>query len=189
MTVLMAGNAQFGRILAVVGAGVLAVSVFLPWYSVRLSADGTAYAQVALNAAAQRYGNSTLQAEANSIGSTFTNATGHQIATVTAHEYLKTISVVLLILAAVAFLGALLWLAEVEEPVRVSGGQIAAVGGVALLLVLYRMVDHPSTEFFSLSLGWGIWLALLSSVAVVAGGLLGRTPSQSSREVAIAPLA
>jgi hypothetical protein len=184
----MTGTPQLGRVLAVAGAAVLAVSVFLPWYSVAITPGGAAYAQVALNSAAQRYGNATLQAEANTIGTSISSVAGHQVATVTAHQLLKTVSVVLLILAALAFLGALMWLAEIEEPIEVDGGQVAAVGALALLLVLFRMVDRPSVAFFSLSLSWGVWLALLSSVAVVAGGLLGRAPKQRGVETPFAPV-
>jgi len=182
----MSGTSQLGRVLAVAGAAVLAVSVFLPWYSVTITSGGAALAQAELNSAAQRYGNAALQAEVNTVGTTFSAAAGHQIATLSAHQLLKTLSVVLLILAALAFLGALMWLAQIEEPLEVDGAQIAAVGALALLLVLFRMVDHPSVAFLSLSLSWGAWLAFLSCVAIVAGGLLGRTPKQRRVEASFA---
>lgn len=184
----MSGNPKLGRVVAVAGAAVLAVSIFLPWYSVAITSGGAAYAQAALNDAAQRYGNATLQAEANSVGTSFTSVAGHQVATVSAHQLLKTVSVVLLTLAALAFIGALMWLAEIEKPLEVDGGQVAAVGALALLFVLFRMVDRPSVPFFSLSLGWGIWLALLSSAAIVAGGLLGRAAKQPPTRTAFAPV-
>ena len=43
-----------------------------------------------------------------------------------------------------------------------------------MLFVLYRMVSPPAgqADLVSLSLSWGIWLALLSAVAIVAGGIL-----------------
>ena len=43
-----------------------------------------------------------------------------------------------------------------------------------MLFVLYRMVSPPAgqVDLVSLSLSWGIWLALLSTVAIVAGGIL-----------------
>jgi len=188
MNRLMTGTPQLGRVVAVAGAAVLAVSIFLPWYSVAITSGGAAYAQAALTDAAQRYGNATLQADANTIGTSFTSVAGHQVATVTAHQLLKTISIVLLILAALAFVGALMWLAEIEEPLEVDGGQVAAVGALAFLFVLFRMVDRPSVAFFSLSLSWGIWLALLSSAAVVVGGLTGRAPKQRPVQTAFAPV-
>jgi hypothetical protein len=160
----------------VTGGAMLALSVFLPWYSVGITAGGAAYAQQAINAVAQRYGNASFQAAATNIGAQFPTLAGHQLGTVSAHQILKTISVLLLILAAMAFVGGLLWLVEADAPIQVNGGQVAAVGAIATLFVLFRLVDHPgpSAPFISLSLSWGIWLAFLSSLAIVIGGLIGR---------------
>jgi hypothetical protein len=162
----------------------LALSVFLPWYSVGLTASGAAYAQETINDVAKQFGNSTLQGAAQNIGAQFPSLAGHQIATVSAHQILHTISVLLLLLAGAAFLGALIWMTEANAPMQVSGGQVAAVGAVATLLVLFRMVDHPGqgVAFVSLSLSWGIWLALLSSLAIVVGGLIGSRREAAPRE-------
>ena len=156
-------------------AAILGLSIFLPFYSVRITASGAAYAQQAMKIAAARYGNATLQNQANAIGSSFSSVAGRQVATLSAHQVLKNISVILLLLAALAFLGALIWLTGASSQLEVSGGQVAAVGAVATLLVLYRMVDRPGTplNLYSLSLGWGAWLASLSSAAIVLGGLIG----------------
>jgi hypothetical protein len=164
-----------GPIVAVTAAALLALSIFFPWYSVRITASGAAYAQQALKIAAAQYGNATLQNEANTIGSSFSNVAGRQVATLSAHQLLKNISLILLLLAGLSFLGALIWLTDGSGTLEVSGGQVAAVGTVATLLVLYRMVDPPGTRLgaYSLSLGWGAWLALISSAAVVVGGLIG----------------
>jgi hypothetical protein len=169
-------NSRVGHVVAVSGAALLAVSVFLPWYSITITASGAAYAQSALDQVARQYGNPALQAEATTVGAQFAAVAGHHLATVTAHQSLHTVSVLLLALAALAFFGALMWLAEISEPIEVDGGQIAAVGVVAALLVLFRIVDHPATpgQLVSLSTSWGIWLALLSSFAIIAGGLIGR---------------
>ena len=173
---MVESRSRFGPAVAVTGGAVLALSVFLPWYSVGITPGGAAYAQQQINAVAQQYGNSTLQAAATSIGAQFPTLAGHSLGTVSAHQILKTISVVLLILAALAFLGGLLWLVEADAPIQINGGQVAAVGAIATLFVLFRMVEHPgpSAAFVSLSLSWGIWLAFLSSLAIVAGGLLGQ---------------
>jgi hypothetical protein len=170
-------RSRLGPIVSVSGAATLAVSVFLPWYSVTITADGAATAQQTLSAVAERYGNADLQAAVNALGAGFTTLAGHQVTTVSAHQLLKTIGVVLVLLAALAFFGALVWLAELDEVMHVDGGQVAAVGAVATVCVLYRMVDRPAPalDAFSLSLTWGAWLALGSSVAIVAGALVGRT--------------
>ena len=52
----------------------------------------------------------------------------------------------LLLLAALSFLGALVWLTGASGTLEVSGGQVAAVGAVATLLVLYRMVNRVTTR-------------------------------------------
>ena len=182
-------RARLGRAVSVAAAALLAVSVFLPWYSVSITADGAAFAQQALDQAAREYGNATLQAEANAVGASFSLVAGHRVATLSAHQSLKTISVILLILAALSFLGALLWLAEIDEPISVTGGQVAAVGALALLLVFYRLVDPPyaAVRYFSLSSSWGVWLALLSSAGIVAGALLGRAQEPPARPAAVTP--
>ena len=164
---------RLGSFVSVVGAAVLAVSVFLPWYGVTLTAGGVASAQQALNNVAQQYGNTTFQTQAKAIGLGFSAFSGHQLATLSAHQALKYINVILLILAAIAFLVALLRLAGASDSAQTSGGQVALVGLVAGVCVLFRMVDRPAPlePVFSLSLGWGIWLALAGSAAIVVGGL------------------
>ncbi len=178
---------RLGSFISVVGAAVLAVSVFLPWYGVALTSDGAASAQQALNNVAQQYGNTAFQTEAKTIGLSFSAFAGHQVTTLTAHQALKYISVILLILAAIAFLAALLRLAGVSELSQTSGGQVASVGILATVCVLFRMVDRPAPveEVFSLSLSWGIWLALAGSTAIVIGSLWStltsrKTPSTKS---------
>jgi len=169
-------RARLGLVGAALGAALLAVSVFMPWYGITITPAGAAYAQGALSDAAARYGNANLQAEAATVGSSFSSVAGHQLGTVSAHEVLKTVSIVLLVLAALAGIGALLWLAEIETPIEVSPGQIATVGVLATLVVVFRMVDRPSgaEQLFALSLGWGSWLALLSSLAIVGGAAAAR---------------
>ena len=175
----MAADRQgFGPFLSAIGAALLGVSVFLPWYSLTLTASGAASAQQALANVAQQFGNATFQAEASTVGAGFSEFAGRPLATVSAHELLKDISVMLLALAALSLLGALSRLAGSSAPIEAGGGQIAVVGIVATLFVLYRMVELPlpQEDFVSLNLSWGIWLALISSVAIVARGLWPAPP-------------
>ena len=164
---------QFGFLLAALGAAVLAVSVFLPWYGVSITASGAAAAQQQLAGVAQQYGNATFQAGANQLGAEFSSIAGRQLATVSAHDVLKNISVILLVLAGLSLLASLLRLAGLSG-LEAGGGQIAVAGGLAGLFVLFRMVSPPGAQvdLVSLSLSWGIWLALLSASAIVVGGLL-----------------
>jgi hypothetical protein len=161
---------RIGALIAAVGAALLAVSVFQPWYALKLTASGVASAQDALEKMALQYGNSAFQSQVTGLGSRFGALAGHQVATLSAHQALKYLHVVLLILAAVAFVLALWHLAG--APTQAGGGQIALIGLTATLCVLFRMLDKPAPqeEVFSLSLSWGIWLALGSSVAILVGG-------------------
>ncbi len=165
-----------GSLVAAVGAALLAVSVFQPWYSVKLTAGGIASAQQTINNLAVQYGNTAFQSQARGLGASFGALAGHQVATLSAHQALKYLHVVLLILAAAAFVGALLHLAGSSQPTQASGGQIALIGVMATLCVLFRMVDRPASqeEVFSLSLSWGAWLALGSCLAIVVGGVWSR---------------
>jgi hypothetical protein len=159
-----------GLLISALGSAVLAVSVFLPWYSVSITPAGAAEAQQQFAVVAQQYGNADLQAMANQIGAQFNSVAGRPLTTVSAHQALKDISVILLLLAGVSLLASLLRLAGVFE---VGGGQIALVGFAAALCVLFRMLSPPGTHtgLISLSLGWGSWVALLSAAAIIGGGL------------------
>jgi CDP-diglyceride synthetase len=178
---------RLGSLVSAVGAALLAVSVFLPWYGVTLTAGGVASAQQALNNVAQQYGNATFQTQAKAIGLGFSAFTGHQVTTLSAHQALKYLNVILLILAGIAFLVTLLRLAGASESSQTGGGQVALVGLLATICVLFRMVDRPAPleQVFSLSLAWGIWLALVGSAAIVIGSLWStlrgsQNPSASS---------
>ena len=173
-------RAPLGLLIAALGAAVLAVSVFLPWYGVSITASGAASAQQELSTVAQQYGNASFQTGASQFGAEFSSLAGRQLATVSAHDVLKDISPILLVLAAVSLLASLLRLAGVAGLLDAGGGQIALAGGTAALFVLFRMLAGPGgqTDLVSLSLSWGIWLALLGAAAIVAGGLSGSTQTR-----------
>ncbi len=178
-------RSQLGFLIAALGAAVLAVSVFLPWYGVSITASGAASAQQELATVAQQYGNTTFQTGASELGAEFSSLTGRQLTTVSAHQALKDISAILLVLAGVSLLASLLRLAGITGMLEAGGGQIALAGSVAALFVLYRMLKPPGaeTDLVSLSLNWGIWLALLSAGAIVVGGLVSAS-GQSRRHPA-----
>ncbi len=171
---------SLGLLVSALGAAVLAVSMFLPWYSVSITPTGAAEAQQQFATVAQQYGNANLQTMANQIGAQFSSVAGRPIATVSAHQALKDISKILLLLAGVALLASLLALADVVE---VGGGQIALVGFAATLCVLFRMLSPPGTQtgLISLSLGWGAWVALAAAGAIVGGALWRPFAGQSER--------
>jgi hypothetical protein len=185
--VMVEDRSAIGFLISSLGAAVLAVSVFLPWYGVSITAAGAASAQQMLTSVAQEYGNATLQAAASQVGAGFGSVAGRQLTTVSAHEALKYISAILLLLAAISLIGSLLRLADLSDLVDVGGGQIGLVGVAAALCVLFRMVVRPASEsdLVSLSLSWGIWLALLGAAAIIVGGLWsasgqnGRRPARN----------
>lgn len=168
-----------GLLVSALGSAVLAVSMFLPWYSLSITAAGAAAAQQQLTTVAQQYGNPSMQALADQIGAGFGSVAGRTILTLSAHQALKDISLVLLLLAGVALLASLLRLAAVVE---VGGDQIALVGFVAVLCVLFRILSPPGThtDLVAYSRSWGCWLALAAAVAIVGGGLWTPSSGQSS---------
>ncbi len=178
-------RAARGLLIAALGAAVLAVSVFLPWYGVSITAAGATSAQEQLASAAQQYGNTTFQTAASEVGATFGSLAGRQLATVSAHDVLKDLSPMLLVLAGAALLASLLRLAGIPGLLEAGGGQIALAGSAAALCVLFRMLAPPNaqTDLVSLSLSWGVWLALLGAVAIVVGGLVSGS-SQTRRRPA-----
>jgi len=175
---------RIGSLIAAVGAPLLAVSVFQPWYALSVTAAGATSAQQAFSKLAVQFGNAALQSQAQGVASRFNALAGRQVATLSADQALKYAHIVLLILAAAAFVSALSRLAGVSQ---VSDGQIALIGLTATICVLFRMVAKPvaAEEVFSLSLSWGSWLALGSSLAIAVGGVWPRltrsaTPSAAT---------
>ncbi len=171
----MAGDRpRYGLLISALGAIVLAVSVFLPWYGVSFTADGLAFAQQAGDQAAAQFGNATLQSYMGEFHASLSSLAGHQFMALSAHQALKDLNVVLLLLAGLAIVIALMALAGSDS--SSSGGHrapLALLGVIAAVCVLYRMVDPPSPagNFLALALREGAWLALLGSVAIVAGAL------------------
>jgi hypothetical protein len=178
-------RAPIGFLIATLGAVVLAISVFQPWYGVSITASGAASAQQELATATQQYGNATSQAMARQIGAQFGALTGRQLATVSGHGASKNVSRLLLALASISLIASLLRLVGFTGLLEAGGGQIATAGGTAALLVLFRMLSPPgaATGLVSLSLSWGIWLALLGAAAIVAGGFLAGSAQPRRRPV------
>jgi hypothetical protein len=171
----MAGDRpRYGLLISALGAVVLAVSVFLPWYGLSFTAAGLAFAQQVGDQAVSQFGNAALQGYLSEFHANLSSLAGHQFAALSAHQALKDMNVVLLLLAGAAIAIALMALAGVGS-LSVDGHRapLALLGILAALCVLYRMVDPPSPAagLLALSLREGAWLALLGSAAMVAGAL------------------
>lgn len=176
-------NAPVGLLIAALSAVVLALSVFAPWYGVTITASGAAAAKAELATVAQQYGNVTFQMRANGVGAQFSSLAGHQVATVSAHQSMGKVSLILLVLAGIALLASLLRLADMRGLLFATGSQIALVGAVAFAVVFFRVLVHPGAGvgLVAFSPSWGIWLALLSAAAVSAGGLIAGSDRPSTR--------
>jgi hypothetical protein len=169
---------RYGLLVSAFGAIVLAVAVFLPWYGVSFTAAGIAFAQQAGSEAAAQFGNATLQSYMGEYHATLSTLAGHQLTALSAHQALKDLNVVLLLLAGVAIVIALLALAgagfsSVSSP---DGHRrpLALLGLLAAACVLFRILDPPTPAggVIALSLREGAWLALLGSVAMIVGAFL-----------------
>jgi hypothetical protein len=165
---------RYGLLLSALGSIVLAVSVFLPWYGVSLTAGGVGYAQQLSGQVVARYGNAQLQSYAGEVHAGIGSLAGHQLIAVSAHQALKQINVLLLIAASVAILLSLFSLARGEGPDTGGGGMsISGLGLFAAVFVVFRMIDppNPASGLLSLSLREGPWLALAGTAAMVIGGV------------------
>jgi hypothetical protein len=189
-------RSRYGLLGAAFGAVLLAVSVFLPWYGVSLTASGVAYAQQLGDQVAAQFGNAALQSQLGTWHTAVGSLAGHQVATVSAHQAFSHLSIVLLVLAGLALLDALFPLARAGGLGDGAGRALAVLGGIATLCVLFRMVVRPASfdGLLSLSLREGAWLSLLGALMMLGGGLWRpsmrspRAPSEDRVEDALARL-
>jgi hypothetical protein len=163
-------RASYRLVVAALGAVLLAVAVFLPWYGVSFTAHGVSFVQQAGDQAAAQYGNAALRSYLGTFHASLAGLAGHQFGAVTAHEALKQINVVLLIVAGVGIVIALVGLAGSESSAEANRGPLALLGALAGALVLFRILVPPSAG------GGGEGLLALS----VREG--GKEPSQADLE-------
>lgn len=165
------------------------MSVFLPWYGLSFTSRGVAGMGQLGHEAVSKYGNALLQSEWGALQAGFSALAGRELGTLSAHQTLHTISVLLLVLAGVAVLLALRPLAgRATSLPEVGHGWIAAIGALAGGLVLYRIVSPPVPEvgFVAMSVQTGAWVALSGAALMAAGGLWprpGARPGGSERDL------
>ncbi|HMD56874.1 MAG TPA: hypothetical protein VKG82_05325 [Solirubrobacteraceae bacterium] len=180
-------RSRYGLFAAALGAALLAVSVFLPWYGVSLTAQGVSLAQSVSNQIAEQFGNATLRADLIPFHASLGALVGQQVGTVSAHQAFKYMSIVLIVLAALALLDSLSALARASALDDGAGASLVLLGAIASLCVLYHIVYPPSSfgGVVSLSLRAGAWLSLLGALLILGGGLWGRVraamPAPESR--------
>jgi hypothetical protein len=184
----MAGErSRYGLMVSALGAVVLAVSVFLPWYGISFTPAGISFAQHVGAQVVSQYGNAAAQSYAGAFHADLSNLAGQQFASVDAHDALKNLSILLLALAGLALLDALFPLARASGPIPAGAGRsVVLLGCVACLCVGFRMLSPPSPagNLIDLSVREGAWLALLGSLTMVIGGLWPRYQPSTPRSAA-----
>lgn len=165
---------RYGLAVSALGAIAIIVAVFLPWYGVSFTVSGIATAQRVGDQVAAQYGNAAMQSAIASMHANLGGLAGHEIASLSAHQALSTMNVVLLVLAG---LGCAIALLALAGPAAASSEAnrlpLAVLGLLAGACILFRIVDPPTPAggFFALSLREGAWFALLGAAAIVAGAL------------------
>jgi hypothetical protein len=176
-------RSRYGLMVSALGAILLAISVFLPWYGVSFTAAGVAAAQQISQQVVSEFGNATLQSYTSGLHSSLAGLAGHEFTALSAHQSLKYLNVVLLVIAGLALLDVMLPLARPLPSIPDgAGGSAVLLGVVAAVGVLFRMVDRPVPVegLLSLSLREGAWLALLGAITMVLGGMWPRVTSASA---------
>jgi len=167
---MVGDRSRYGLAVSALGAIVLSVSVFLPWYAVSLAPQAAADASRRLVPLSYQ-----------------------RLELVSGQHALNDLSVVLLVLAGLAILDALVPLARAHAPLPGgAGGSVLLLGAVASACVLYRMIDPPAAvggQLLVHSLREGAWLGLLGALAIVLGGMWPRYRDLQGATVPDAPRA
>jgi hypothetical protein len=185
---MVANRSRYGLLVATLGAVLLAVAVFLPWYGLSFTSTGVSYIQQFGNQVASEYGNAQLQSYVAGLHPTISALAGHQFAAVSAHEVLKDMNIALLILAALGLIDALMPLVLSDDALPAGAGRsLVLLGGVASCCVVFRMFDRPVPEggFIAMSLREGCWLALLGGLMMLLGGVWPRVSSAPISEARV----
>jgi hypothetical protein len=157
---MRSGTGKPGQGLASIGGLGLALSLWLPWYTIHIS-------QSALNSVAQMSQQLGALGPLVRTGAQLISQLGpfHVNAWQAFHS--ATPAVVL----AVAVIGGGLGLLALSDRAGAASQPTMLAGGVAVLLVGYKIAVPPTQSGF-VHPAWGIYLALLSAVAMVVGGAL-----------------
>jgi hypothetical protein len=169
-------RSTYGLLVSALGAVLLAVAVFLPWYGVSFNAHAVAAAEQASEQFAAQYGNAALQSHLGSLHTSLTGLVNHEVFALSAHQALSTLNVVLLIIAGLGILIALLALAGPASASEANRVPLALLGLLGAACVVFRMIDRPvpTGEVISLSLREGAWLALIGCIGMAAGAIWTR---------------
>jgi hypothetical protein len=103
----------------------------------------------------------------------------------TAWQAFSVTDVILAAAAAIALSVAVCVLFGISVSYPVAGSSVATgFGFVAIVLIVIRMIDPPGSADVGLEIG--VWLGLLSAVAITVGGYLGMQPLKEPNAVSAA---
>jgi hypothetical protein len=181
---MTASRQRYGSLVSAIGAILLLVAVFLPWYGVSFTAHGVALAQQAGDSFAAQFGNSALQQQLASAHATLSSLVGEEFVALSAHQLLSTINVVLLVAGGLACALSLLALADPSAIADGGRSLLLLLALVAGALIVFRMLEPPTPAggLVALSLREGSWLALLGSAAVLGGALFSASSGRGAGE-------
>ena len=174
---MVGDRSRYGLLVSALGAVILIVAVFLPWYEISFTTNGIAYVSQLGDQFVAQFGNSQLQSYLGPFHGGLASLSGRELGAVSAHQVLHDMNIVLIVLGVLALADALFPLARgAAVGPDGAGGAAVLLGGVAAVCVLFRMVAPPTPvgDIVSLSLREGAWLALLGSMMMVLGGLWPR---------------
>jgi hypothetical protein len=175
-------RSRYGLLVSALGAILLAISVYLPWYGLKFTASGIASAQQLDQQAIAHYGNATLRSYSGQINANLDGLAGHELLALNAHQLFKYMSIALLVIAGLALLDVLVPLTNRAHSIPDgAGGASVLLGALAAIYIVFRMIDPPGAfeGALSLSLREGAWLALLGAVAMVLGGMWPRVTTSA----------
>jgi hypothetical protein len=187
-------RSPYGFLACALGAVVLGLAVFLPWYGVGLSASGVGLVEQQDSQLAAQFGNAALQEKLDSEHAQLSSLAGRQLGSISAHQAFKRIGPMLLILAGLGILISLVSVAR-NEPADFDATRswIALLGALAMICVLYRVFVRPTGDaaYLELPLRAGAWLAIVGSAGMIAGGLWPRRrgsagPAQDTEKLEVA---
>lgn len=158
---MKARSGNHGHMLAVAGGAGLALSLWMPWYTVDIP-------QSTLNTVAQ------MSQRFGALGGLIRSGTAllRQLGPfhITSWEAFKTVPAVLLV---IAIIGGGLALLALSDRVGDSSQLTTMAGVVGSVLVVYRIAVPPGQGSF-VHPTWGIYLALVSALAILSGGWLAK---------------
>ncbi len=180
-------RSRYGLLSATLGATLLAVSVFLPWYGVSFSAYGIALAQHASQQVVAEFGNANLQTALAPLHASLGGLVGEEFTALSAHQALEYMSIVWLVLAGLTLVDALLPLVRPGALPDGAGASLVLLGLTATACVAFRMVvpPAPAGALVTLSLREGAWLSLAGAVLILGGGLWPRMPAPALMDTRI----